>query len=194
MLPTLRLVAFLGLDLLLFALAPVSAQTATGPVMPTFYARRDYGVPGNSQVQVADVNGDKIPDLIINGSGSIDVMLGNGDGTFHAGPSSKTALFQNVNFALADVNGDGKLDLITSGATFVGSEIEAGVTVNFGNGDGSFQAGTLYQIGPLSFNTVTINGAIVGDFNSDGILDIVTVGQGGVWVLTGQGGARLTKA
>jgi hypothetical protein len=70
--------------------------------------------------------------------------------------------------------------LIASGAESAGSEIAADVKVSLGDGDGTFQPRKFCQIGPLSFTPVTITGAIVGDFNSDRILDIVTVGQDGV--------------
>ena len=56
--------------------------------MPTFFARRDYPGLNSYFVQVADTNGDGIPDLIANNFGTIEVQFGNGDGTFRLGPSS----------------------------------------------------------------------------------------------------------
>jgi hypothetical protein len=75
---TTKLAVFLALDLMTTSLMQIAAQT---PTMPTFYARRDYPAASDGQIEVADTNGDGIPDLVINGSGTIDVMFGNGDGT-----------------------------------------------------------------------------------------------------------------
>jgi hypothetical protein len=77
----------------------------------------------------------------------------------------------------ADVNGDGKLDLVTANAG--GNS----VTVQLGNGDGTFQATQAYGTGagPAS--------VAVGDLNGDGKLDVVTANQGDntVSVLLGNG-------
>jgi FG-GAP-like repeat len=107
---TLKLAACLALELLATSLMQMAAQTPSTPTMPTFYARRDYPGPRDGQIEVADTNGDGIPDLVINGEGSIVVMFGNGDGTFRSGPSSKTSVFGILGFALADLNGDGVMD------------------------------------------------------------------------------------
>lgn len=63
----------------------------------------------------------------------------------------------------ADVNGDGKLDLLT----VMDAGTKSGVSVLLGNGDGSFQAPVPYITG-----TSTLAAAL-GDFNADGILDLV---------------------
>jgi hypothetical protein len=186
---TLKLAACLALELLATSLMQMAAQTPSTPTMPTFYARRDYPGPRDGQIEVADTNGDGIPDLVINGEGSIVVMFGNGDGTFRSGPSSKTSVFGILGFALADLNGDGVMDAVVTGSQYNGTSV--GVGVSLGNGDGTFQTGTYYQIGPTyapGSGTGFIVAPVVGDFNGDGIQDIVAAGQGGVWVLTGTGG------
>jgi hypothetical protein len=179
------------LKLAAFLLFAIIVWGQTTPTIPTFYDRRDYQEPGSAQTQVADINNDGIPDIIIDGSVSVVVMLGYGDGTFRSGISSKTPLFANAGFSLADLNGDGILDLVTAGSQFGGGGSIAGVAVYFGNGDGTFQAGTSYQIGPVSSDAVSIIDPVLGDFNGDGITDVVAVGQGGVWLLTGSGDGTL---
>jgi hypothetical protein len=82
----------------------------------------DSGGYSASAIAVVDVNGDGKPDLIVanecNASsscttGSVGVLLGNGDGTFQ--PALNYALsFPTNGVAAADVNGDGKVDLLVA--------------------------------------------------------------------------------
>jgi hypothetical protein len=67
---------------------------------------------------------------------------------------------------VADFNGDGKPDILAADGT-----------LNLGNGDGTFTAGTSVVGGALA----------VADFNSDGKLDILQQGTGTLLVLLGNG-------
>jgi hypothetical protein len=170
-------------SVLLFFLGwSVIAPAANGPAK--FFARRDYG-PGADLVRVADVNGDGIPDLVELNlySYTINIMLGNGDGTFRAGRTFKPNLSFPYSSGLAalDLNGDGKIDLVITGA----ANGFGGIGVCFGNGDGTFQQPIFYPAG-----TDESTGALVmGDFNGDGIPDAVITGEySGVWLLIGKGG------
>ena len=175
---TLKVAAFLALDL---AASAIAARAAT-PTMPTFYARRDYQVAAGAPLQIADANGDGIPDVIADGMGNIQVLLGNGKGTFSSAPNTKTILYSSYGFAAQDLNGDGIADLVLSGGEF--NEVTAGIAVCIGKGDGTFSSGTFYQAGSGN----TMRGVTIGDFNDDGIPDVIAVGNGGVWLFTGQGG------
>ena len=90
---------------------------------------------GPNEVQVADLNGDGIPDIVAAnyGSDTVSVLLGNGNGTFQ--PAQSFAAGSGpASVAVADLNGDGKLDLV------VGNRNDSTVSVLSGNGNGTFQA------------------------------------------------------
>jgi hypothetical protein len=115
----------------------------------------------------------------------VDVLRGNGDGTFQA-TQPHPVDGDPTGLAAADFNGDGKLDLVVSN---LGDAFGNGsqVSVLLGNGDGTFQDPTIIPIpgGPIS--------VAVGDFEGNGIPDIVTANlnnsfsPGSVSVLLGHG-------
>jgi hypothetical protein len=147
----------------------------------TFQPHRDY--PGGNNgggisVAAVDLNGDGKPDLVVSNDccsgATVNVLLGNGDGTFQPRIpySDPFGGFVRLSLAVGDFNGDGKPDLATDS-----------VSVFLGNGDGGL------QIPLLAWGTVLLaNWAATGDFNGDGKLDIVTANEGGsVSVLLGNG-------
>jgi len=74
-----------------------------------------------SPVQLADVNGDGKLDLLMSGNNSqnvasLNILLGNGDGTFQAPISFAIPPANFATFGVADFNGDGLLDFAVSGA------------------------------------------------------------------------------
>lgn len=162
--------------------ACLAASAATSPT-PTFSARRDYLDIFGQHVAVADVNGDGIPDLIANDPGFVQVLFGNGDGTFRQGPTTLTGMAGTFTLVAADLNGDGKVDLVLAGG-LNGSGVPQGIAVCLGNGDGTFQPLTFYQAG----TDTEIEHLVLGDFNGDGIIDVATAGTSGVWLFNGKGG------
>jgi uncharacterized protein (TIGR03437 family) len=127
-----------------------------------------------SWIQVADFNGDGIPDLLVTGvnnanAGAVSVLLGKGDGTFRILPPQVGSQNPITIPTIADFNLDGKLDLIC-GANGAG-------VVLLGNGDGTFQA-------PTKLSTPFGNAGAAADLNGDGIPDFVT---GGLSVSLGNG-------
>jgi hypothetical protein len=133
----------------------------------TFLARQDFvSGKGPNRVAVADVNGDgKLDVITVNASAmTVSVLLGEGNGTLTAKrdfPTGSTHDYGRTAVAVGDVNGDHKLDLV------VGNELDDGVSVLLGMGDGTFAA-------PVSLPTRKSPLAVaLGDLNADGKLDLV---------------------
>jgi hypothetical protein len=134
-----------------------------------------------------DFNGDGKLDLVfLNSSGlpsgigetvSIDLMFGNGDGTFTIGP--RTSLGSSttntgpylLTAQAADLNQDGKLDLLVMGNSLLSPTDQNALYEFRGNGDGTFQAPKLL------FNNFSPYFRVV-DLNHDGLPDIVEAVRG----------------
>jgi hypothetical protein len=160
----------------------------------TFQSPKTF-VVGSSpqQVQVADVNGDDIPDLVVTNQGtygsasdvgSVAVLIGNGDGTF-AQPVQYPAGTNPVFTLVTDLNGDGLPDLATT-TTLDATNFVVGLSLRFNQGKGVFSGARGL---PSEFGPTQIGAA---DFNGDGYVDLVVSHccgdtQLGYFMGTGQG-------
>jgi hypothetical protein len=148
------------------------------PAQSVSFIRTDIPLPGPGSaisVVTADFNKDGKLDLAVSGvaasSSVVQVLLGNGDGTFRAAITTAinaTAFVNETVFdiAVGDFNGDGKADLAAA-------NVYGTVVVLIGNGDGTFKPPANYNVGSQPFSVA------VGDFNGDGKPDIVTANDVG---------------
>jgi hypothetical protein len=169
--------------------SPTSSLTFATSMFPVGFAP--------AGIVVADFNGDGKGDLAVLGgvgpicgglSGSISILLGNGDGTF----TTKSTLCSGNPFSgvVGDFNHDGKLDLAvvsTDGSFACGAPPNdcASLTMYLGNGDGTF---TENESLPIDGDVLTV---VAADFNRDGDLDLAVSydvdGFSDVAVLLGNG-------
>jgi VCBS repeat protein/HYDIN/CFA65/VesB family protein/FG-GAP repeat protein len=140
-----------------------------------------------TSIAVGDFNGDKNLDIALSdnetGVNGVDILLGNGNGTFQASVLYPTAADPRM-VVVADLNKDGKLDLVT-----VNSGTQT-VSTLLGNGDGTFQTHQDFatQAGCVSLAT--------GDLRNAAKVDIVAGCQvnGQVAVLLSNGDGTFKKA
>lgn len=179
----------------------ISQATVSGTLMSAANSPFQVGTSPNS-VAVADFNGDGNPDLAVANYGansggpgsSVTVLLGDGSGNFTQASKSPILVptAQNGNsysLAVGDFNGDGFQDIA------VASVYSDDVTVLLGNGDGTFTEayGSPFSVGSHPQQPFFVT---VGDFNNDGIQDLVTANAASntVSVLLGNGTGGFTQA
>jgi hypothetical protein len=121
------------------------------------------GVTDAGGAQLCDANNDGLGDIAFLTFGSkLGVCLGNGTGGF-APPVFTTGLSQpHMGFALPKLDGDGFPDVVTR-------HFSGRVQALLGTGTGTFQS-------PVVFGAVNCTFIGTGDYNGDGVTDVITAG------------------
>jgi hypothetical protein len=135
-------------------------------------------------ITVGDFNGDGKQDVAIGGYDNttsqpvIQILLGNGDGTFSTGQTIVVSAIPNA-ITTGDFNGDGKLDLAI---------VSDKVYFYQGAGNGTFTASTSVTMA----SKYQLVQAVVGDFNGDGKADLAVTDAFKVYVLYNTGSFAFT--
>ena len=155
---------------------PVSVTTSLN--LPTFAV---------SHLLAIDLNNDKKLDLVVTTNTGVNVLLGNGDGTFQAPVSY--AVSSAGNLTAVDLNGDGYPDLALV-TTSVQTSANVVVLLNQGSSaPGTLSSPVLYPVSVPLFTPAPLAIA-TGDFNGDGKPDLV-VGDTQLTVFYGNGDGTL---
>jgi hypothetical protein len=139
----------------------VLLRAADGSLTPL---AEQYAECFGERLQVADINRDGSPDLLLHADSEFCVMRSNGDGTFTADP--RVQLSSHINsLVLADVIGDNLLDVVMAVEEFGGSH-QHSVHVSAG------AAAAPVTVATVNSDTSQLRVAAAGDVTGDGRADI----------------------
>jgi len=143
----------------------------------TFRTTQIHVDTGIVQVLTGYFNGDNNADIVLLSSQNIDVLLGNGDGTFQAPVRTPAAGYQAM--VAGDFNNDGKTDIVAFQYVRGASGLQTSIDTFLGNGNGTFAAPlhSSVQIFPSPPFGYVDPIPQVADFNHDGNLDLMDLGQ-----------------
>ncbi|HYW47857.1 MAG TPA: FG-GAP-like repeat-containing protein [Bryobacteraceae bacterium] len=164
-----------------------------------------YPLPYNYPIAVlaADFNGDGKRDVAVlnttgppntngtNANGTVQILLGNGDGTLGAAKSYGVGRSPS-SMTWADFNHDGRADLaVVNNGDYNGNDLT--VTILLGNADGSLRTANTYDLGT---NSDYPGPVVAGDFDGDGKIDLMVFDgyNSGFYLLRGNGDGTFQAA
>lgn len=145
---------------------PLIVLLLSQPMSAQFETRADFylGYQQPYSLVMGDFNRDGITDVAVPGTygtGNVEILLGNGDGTFRHGATYTVA--PAFHAAAAGLRHNGILDLVVGGA---GTDE---VYVLLGNGDGTFQS-------PVAYPTTAESRMVaLGSFAGSGNVDVLNL-------------------
>jgi hypothetical protein len=165
------------LDVIASSVQIQSVSVLLGNGDGTFQTMINSATGSNTQpaaLVVGDYNRDGKADVAVAffAPPSINIMLGNGDGSFAAPSYKSKSVNTPVDLKAGDFDGDGKLDLVSTGI-FNGPHAD----VFLGNGDGTLKTSVPFGSGPGAISVT------VSDFNNDTRPDLGIVANGQVSVV-----------
>jgi hypothetical protein len=163
----------------------------------TFQSPNTYTPAGTAAnlCAVADVNGDGYLDIVATTNynanqtgGGVDVLLGNGDGTFNGPVSVNAGPIETFAVAVGDVDQDGHPDLVLTSNCQIETCLNGNVILLLGKGDGTFQSPimvtaatggpvALANMGNGNLDIVFNGGVLLGDGTADGVFTPVAGGE-----------------
>jgi hypothetical protein len=150
---------------------PATQPTATVGTSPSSVVTGDFDRDGDPDLAVANY-----------GSGTVSILLSNGNGTFQ--PATTHSVGANpLSVATGDLDRDGRLDLVVSNST------SNNISVLIGENGGGFHAA-----GPPMVVGSTPSLLAIADLDRDGILDVAVpnAGSDSVTILHGLGTGSFT--
>jgi hypothetical protein len=155
-------------------LNPATLQNAfTTPTNYPITGMNNGQTGGTNGPAEGDFNNDGRPDFAVpTNSGPIVLLLGKGDGTFTTGtPLTPAYPFEPTAVVVGDFNQDGNQDLAVLSASGPGSI--GSVNVYLGNGNGTFQIPKNTPVATTGTGPTGSRLIASGDFNLDGVADLV---------------------